>query len=701
MDEVIKTFHKEFIDLVESMATDVTDPSLYCESFMEIFIQHIQDHGWILEENYITPCKSRRGEIHGYGKDLSPQTNKNDFSEDRLDLYYCLPIGDVKNAERNKVMGGFEKLELFVKEVIDGDVIEYDIPELDELIQIIKSNFKKLNSIRFFVFTDGTSQINEVIEKPMFGKKVQCRVIDIKELEEKKDVSIEHGALIDLEKIGFSPPCIEFGIPDVDFKVFQTIFPGDLIADLYADFGGQRLLHLNVRSYLQTKRKVNAGIIRTLRTSPEKFIAFNNGLTVVANELITKNGKLIKIKGMQIVNGGQTTVSLYNQRVQNRSALGSVNIPVKIIEINDFDSNKELFMDIAKYSNSQTPIKPSDLDSLDDYFLDLEKISQKTFAPIKESSSVPSLWFFERTAGQFKVFRNQKLKGRQTKKTVKSFDDRYPSKKRGNNFSQIITKDQVGKAEMAWLQRPDEFCKGAQKCFSAYMSYLKDVKKKKGINKIVIDENYYKKIVARILLLRTLEEVIGKNNESEGYTRGFHRQQILAYSMAMISKITHKKLDFIKIWNEQRIGEEFLLLFDQLIPLIRDYLERNYKNHASLVSEWAKKTECWAEISSAINIDENHNLDLTDEIDDFDHISAEGIDQLLPITDPQAWIDLANWGKNTDILNIDQRSFLRNVSNHIIEEKDLSAKQIKWANDLWNESISEGFEFSESSYSQD
>ena len=46
------------------------------------------------------------------------------------------------------------------------------------------------------------------------------------------------------------------------------------------------MLELNVRSYLQAKGKINKAILDTLRNDPADFMAYNNGITVVAEEVV-------------------------------------------------------------------------------------------------------------------------------------------------------------------------------------------------------------------------------------------------------------------------------------------------------------------------------------------------------------------------------------------------------------------------------
>ena len=67
---------------------------------------------------------------------------------------------------------------------------------------------------------------------------------------------------------------------------------------------------------MQAKGKVNKGIRTTIESSPSRFFAFNNGITATAEAVettVTKHGlALTRIDDLQIVNGGQTSASIYD-----------------------------------------------------------------------------------------------------------------------------------------------------------------------------------------------------------------------------------------------------------------------------------------------------------------------------------------------------------------------------------------------------
>ena len=95
----------------------------------------------------------------------------------------------------------------------------------------------------------------------------------------------------------------------------SPLFQGKRLFAIYEKFGA-RLLEANVRSFLSVTGKVNKGIRDTLRNDPEHFMAYNNGIVIVTDEAKLGSDSsgtegLLWLKGMQIVNGGQTTASIY------------------------------------------------------------------------------------------------------------------------------------------------------------------------------------------------------------------------------------------------------------------------------------------------------------------------------------------------------------------------------------------------------
>ncbi|MGK7915087.1 MAG: AIPR family protein [Prochloraceae cyanobacterium] len=122
----------------------------------------------------------------------------------------------------------------------------------------------------------------------------------------------------------------------------------------------------NVRDFQGPENPVNSKISSTLESeNSERFVVFNNGVTVVANSLKTSGNKFI-ISDFQIVNGCQTSNILYQNR--NNENIQSLYVPFRLI-VTDNDSVKS---QITLATNSQTAIKTEQLAVLSDFQRNLE-----------------------------------------------------------------------------------------------------------------------------------------------------------------------------------------------------------------------------------------------------------------------------------------------------------------------------------------
>jgi hypothetical protein len=161
--------------------------------------------------------------------------------------------------------------------------------------------------------------INEV-----FGKKdlegevdLNIRVIDFVELER----LFKNNQKLDIEVANFCNKPIQVMVPNIINTSYQSaisILPGDFLFNIYKEYG-PRLLENNVRSFLTLNRKVNKGIEDTLVNDPEMFLAYNNGLCVTVSQIEKNEDGTVKIfKDFQIVNGGQTTSTIYFAKLKER-----------------------------------------------------------------------------------------------------------------------------------------------------------------------------------------------------------------------------------------------------------------------------------------------------------------------------------------------------------------------------------------------
>jgi hypothetical protein len=163
--------------------------------------------------------------------------------------------------------------------------------------------------------------------------------------------------VVDFEtSFGSAIPCLTVSDSSADYEAYLAILPAEVLYRLYDEFGA-RLLELNVRSFLSARGKINSGIRRTLREEPDRFLAYNNGIVLTVDELQTTtldDGRpaIRWLRGLQIVNGGQTTASIHRARKVDRADISSVMVPAKITRI-DPAHQEEVVRSISRYANTQ------------------------------------------------------------------------------------------------------------------------------------------------------------------------------------------------------------------------------------------------------------------------------------------------------------------------------------------------------------
>jgi hypothetical protein len=376
---------------------------------------------------------------------------------------------------------------------------------------------------------------------------------------------------------------------EVNFESYLCVIPGAGLANLYKTYS-TRLLERNVRSFLQFKG-VNAGMRKTIEKTPERFIAYNNGLTITASEreIELRDGKLMlkSLTDFQIVNGGQTTASIYfsQKGIQNKKKLdiSKVNLMAKINIAKNLSEEEvdELIGDISLYSNSQSKVSNVD-----------KKVSNPRIAIIKSLSDsilTPKgdKWYFEKMKGEFKTM--ILLKGWDKKKS----DREYPKGRR-------LTKTEIGKYYTAWGDKPWLVKKGGEKVFADFINTISG----NGDEKMALEINrtFYEELIAKSILFRELEELHGARTKAIGQLRSAAVPYTLSVIFKLFGGTANKtpKFSLSKVWKEQGVSEslsEFCMeIMKEMYVLIQKYKTSDDS------SENTKKEELWIAIRDSSEI---------------------------------------------------------------------------------------------------
>ncbi len=136
----------------------------------------------------------------------------------------------------------------------------------------------------------------------------------------------------------------------------------------------------NIRKYLKRRvGSVNDGIYQTLEKSPERFIAYNNGITIICRSIRQIAGGLI-LEMPYIVNGCQTTRTIYDfmntkfagidveKDPKNRMGVyKSAFMAIKILVVQEV--NNDIYANnVSRFSNKQNAIRGKDFIALEEMY---------------------------------------------------------------------------------------------------------------------------------------------------------------------------------------------------------------------------------------------------------------------------------------------------------------------------------------------
>jgi hypothetical protein len=379
---------------------------------------------------------------------------------------------------------------------------------------------------------------------------------------------------IDFERdFGGAIPCLAADIGAGDYTAFLAIIPGSVLADIYGRYGA-RLLELNVRSFLQAKGKVNQGIRRTILQQPQRFLAYNNGISATASGLELRSGQnglaVSRIRDLQIVNGGQTTASLFQAARRDRADLSGIFVQAKITVVSP-ERLPEVVPLISRYANSQNKVNEADFSANDAYHVELEKLSRTVWAPAAQGAQHQTRWFYERARGQYQ----DALEREGTDARKRQWKALHPT-------TQKFTKTDLAKFENTWELLPHIVSNGNEKNFREFMMRLGDR------SSAAPSAEQFSRAVARAILFRRTERIVTQ------LKLGAYRANVVTYTIAHLLHATSRRVDLGRIWREQDISEALAEALRRTALAVHPKLTTppNGRN----VTEWCKRPDCWSEV---------------------------------------------------------------------------------------------------------
>jgi hypothetical protein len=504
----------------------------------------------------------------------------------------------------------------------------------------IADELKRIEDVRVHVLTNGLVRNRSVSAIEIAGRTVEFSVVDLERLfRASREIVTRDRIEIDFTKlIGRPIACLEMKPRPKEYETYLLILPGELIFQLYEEFGA-RLFEFNVRSFLQAKGKVNKGLRDTLRNEPGRFLAYNNGITATADEieacLFMGEMTISRIRGLQIVNGAQTTASIHRAKKVDRIDISKIALSMKLTLVEP-SKLTEFVPLIARYSNTQNVIQVSDLSANNEFHIAIEQLSERIWCPGEEQR-----WFYERARGAYQV---AMARFGTTLARRKEFERECP---RANRFS----KTDLAKFLMSWWQRPQTVSRGAQKNFAIFMAELPE----QFTPDWHPDEIFYKEVVALAILFRAAQSVI-RRAKLQSYGAN-----VLTFMIAKLSADFGSQLDLLGIWEAQDISPEFVRVFEDWAPRVHAAIITGAER--SNITEWCKKDESWAyikaldlDLAGSIPVEIVNEAAEPDESPLQQQVNGEDLIGMCCRVDGAAWAKVVAWGaENGRIAEFDQR----------------------------------------------
>lgn len=576
----------------------------------------------------------------------------------------------VTNSELDAAVKRVRKFfSLAIEGKLPGDRIDVGNPAF-EVANTIWEVRNELTTVRIIIVTNGETKPREGQVDTQNDKDLQISIWDGPRVLGLLRNTARVGINIDFNEYGGPIKCVRQQHHDEKYSTYLAFVPGQILANLYAKHK-TRLLEKNVRVFLSQRGGVNKGIRNTIINEPEMFCAYNNGITVYAESIDCSKlddgiFELSTVNDFQIVNGGQTTASLYHTMKKDRADLSQINVQMKLMVIHDDESSDERLADIlvpkiSQYSNTQNKIQMSDLRANDKPHPELFAISKKAIAPDPTGGTKTSYWFYEKSRGAWNETRNLEAN---THSQKKAFDSKYPRNQR-------FDKGLFSKVWYSHLCKPHIVSLGPQKCFARFHTDFLTNLVQEGDTEWPI---FFKKTVGILLLWKAAEKEI-KRRIREGMYQSF-AQNITAYTIALFSHQTNQKIDLPKLWDLQKVPDEIMNYLMDLADTAHDHIT-SLPNNFSLVSEYSKREICWKSLiskripsppnslSKFIYSDQKKmKISASQDEKNIEFCRSKGSD---------AWFALSKWMKEKDWGSGKQRSQCHNMGRTLASNRDPSS----------------------------
>jgi hypothetical protein len=492
-----------------------------------------------------------------------------------------------ENLTKTELEKFLKKLKTFVTNTIKQDIDE--IFEMGGGAHTLAKKIRKVveserPKLKFYIISNKplSSRITDLEEILINDIQIDTHIWDLNRFYEVYKGTGRVDIKIDLSQTPIG--VLEASSNDKNINIYLGVIPGNTLFNIFDDWGS-RLLEQNVRSFMGAKNDANKGMKETIRSAPEKFIAFNNGISATASEVVTENiaGRLFitKMTNFQIVNGGQTTATIYAAG-KSKWDISKIYVQMKLVVVSE-ENVSDLLIKISEYSNTQSKVQKSDFFSHHDFHRRMHELSRQNIAPPEPNSVVRTKWYYERIRKQYQ--------NEQTHMT----DSQQKVFLRENPKQQLLTKTDLGKYVITFACLPHIVCKGGEYNFVQFSKIIREIWDK---NEADINSHYFKETIAKAIIWKNLNSSLAERS-----MQMTSPSKIGTYAISLLmAKINSegKKLNFEKIWDRQGVPEQLKNLLIEISKKVHSYATDDNREVEN-VDSYLKAERFWDLVKLSIN----------------------------------------------------------------------------------------------------
>lgn len=640
----LSEFHAELSQRIHRHAD--ADGRFLEDTFFEVFCEQLVEAGELESFDRAHYQGARGVRVDGYGGDPA-------YSEGILTLI----IADYEQSHSVETLTAtdmdatFNRASAFVKKSLDPSFrrsLEETSPGFG-LADLIGNSWSSVHKVRLVLITNRvlSARVDGRVAGELHGKPVVYSVWDLGRLERYSSSGRSREEIVvEMDEHGGPVAALPAHLTDAGYEAYLLVMPGQQLASIYGRWGA-RLLEQNVRVFLQAKGGVNKGIRNTIENDPEMFFAYNNGITATAEAVLATKDKgalaVTGLRNLQIVNGGQTTASIYaasNKKVD----LSKVFVQMKLSVIPP-ERAEVVVPKISEYANSQNRVNAADFFANHPFHLKIKEFSQRVFAPSPDGAFRESKWFYERARGQY-----QDARGSLTASAVKKFELEYPK-------YQVFSKTDLAKFLNIWDGYPEIVSRGAQKNFAHFAVNIGRAWEK---TPDAFNEVFFKHLIAKAIVFRATEDLVTK----QPWYEGGYRANIVAYAVAKIAHDVRESQGSVNldgIWRSQSISSVMQVALAVVAEQVNNVLI-NPPAGVKNVTEWAKQPACWTRVQALripwpaawrtelLTRDEQEQLE-QDGIRDQKMLNGIEAQTAVVSAGPGIWRELKDWAVERRLLS--------------------------------------------------